>query len=203
MKCRHHPDRQAEHFCATCNAPLCDDCAEELRPGVYACFQCAMLQSVSEVGTSIVERKEKAAEKENKKKKGWGPFQYFVIVCTVLILVMWGVIIFGGQSAPGQSTATIAKGQAGRVLLFLVNGSIKRFAHYEGNQYPETLAQLVPKYLQLKKSQVPFLNKLLYSRNPDPKIGYQLSLAHVSSGEMRVTLTAGGVQYSAPGGQGS
>lgn len=162
-----------------------------------------MLQSVSEVGTTIVERKEKAEERENKKGKAWGPFRYFVVVCSVLILVMWGVIIFGGQSPPEQSAAAIDSSQAGRVLLFLVNGSIKRFAHYEGNQYPENLAELVPRYLQLKKNQLSFLNKLVYSRNRDPKIGYQLSLAHVNKGEMKVTLTAEGVQYSAPGGEGS
>jgi hypothetical protein len=203
MQCKHHPDREAVYYCVSCNAPLCSDCAEEVRPGEYACFQCAMLQTVSKVGTDIAEKKEKAVEKEAKKKRRWGPFQYFLVVCSVLILAMWGVIIFGGQPAPEQTASALDKSKAGRVLLFLVNGSLKRFAHYEGNRYPERLADLVPKYLQLKKSQLSFLENLRYSRDPDPNVGYRLSLAHMKKGEMSITLTASGVKYSVPEGEGT
>jgi len=203
MQCKHHPDREAVYYCASCNAPLCSDCAEEVRPGEYACFQCAMLQTVSKVGTNIAEKKERAVEKEVQKKRGWGPFQYFLVVCSVLILAMWGVIIFGGQPAPEQTASTLDKAKAGRVLLFLVNGSLKRFAHYEGNRYPERLTDLVPKYLQLKKSQLSFLENLRYSRDPDPNVRYRLSMAHVKKGEMSITLTASGVKYSVPEGEGT
>ncbi|MBW1936931.1 MAG: hypothetical protein JRI84_15540 [Deltaproteobacteria bacterium] len=66
MQCKNHPDRQAEHFCARCGIPLCNDCAEEVRPGEYYCFQCAMLSSVSEVGSSIKSKREKSAERKGK-----------------------------------------------------------------------------------------------------------------------------------------
>lgn len=203
MHCKNHPDREAVCYCASCNAPLCSDCAEEVRPGEYACFQCAMLQTVSTVGSNIIERKERVAEEKRRKRKAWGPFRYFLVVCSVLILAMWGVIIFGGKPAPEQTAATIDKSKAGRVLLFLVNGSIKRFAHYEGNQYPERLKDLVPRYLHLKKSQFAFLRNLQYSRDPNPNIGYRLSLTRVKKGEMKITLTAAGVEYSLPAGEGT
>ena len=199
MQCKYHQDRQAEHFCVGCNAPLCSDCVEEVRPGVYACFQCAMLQSVSQVGSTIVDKKEMAEEKKARKKKAWGPYRYFLVVSSVLILAMWGVIIFGGKPAPEQTAVNLDKAKAGRVLLFLVNGSLNRYAHYEGNRYPESLKDLVPKYLQLKKKQVLFLDNLEYSRDPDPAVGYRLSLAHVKKGNMKITLTAGGVRSTLPG----
>jgi hypothetical protein len=66
MQCKHHPDKAAEVFCTSCNAPLCRECAEESRPGQYYCFECAMLHSISQVGTSIKDRRERGAEKKEK-----------------------------------------------------------------------------------------------------------------------------------------
>ncbi|HUT69969.1 MAG TPA: B-box zinc finger protein [Desulfatiglandales bacterium] len=195
MQCKYHPERSAEHFCASCNAPLCEECAEEIRTGNFLCFQCAMIQSVSEVGTSI---KEKREQDEKKKKKRWGPFHYFVIVSSVLILVMWGYIMFGGQELP-TSVITVDYGKQGRVLLFMVDGALKRYAHYEGNTYPERLADLVPKYISLQGEQILHLKLLAYQR--DSGTGYRLSLAKPEPGEMNIILTSKGIEYTAPSGE--
>ena len=199
MQCKYHPDRPAEFFCAGCNAPLCKECAEETGSGEHYCFQCAMLHSVSEVGTSIKNKRDKtAAEKEDKKKKKWGPFQYFIIISSVLILVMWGVIIFGGQPAPPR---TVDLSKKGRVLLFMVDGAIKRYAHYEGNRYPEQLSNLVPKYLSLRKEELVYLKQLSYKR--DPKLGYRLSFANPEEKEMNVILSPKGIEYTTPSKEGA
>jgi hypothetical protein len=195
MQCKYHPERSAKHFCDSCKAPLCEECAEEIKPGNFLCFQCAMIQSVSEVGTSI---KEKREQEEKKKKKRWGPFHYFVIVSSVLILVMWGYILFGDQELP-SSIATVDYGKQGRVLLFTVDGALKRYAHYEGNEYPEVLTDLVPKYLSLQGEQILHLKQLAYERHSDT--GYRLSLAKPEPGEMNVILTAKGIEYTAPSGE--
>ena len=197
MQCKYHPERKAEFFCASCNAPLCKECAEEVKPGSYLCFQCAMIQSVSEIGTSI---KEKREQEEKKKKRRWGPFKYFVIVSSVLILVMWGYIIFGGQELPA-TIATVDYGKQGRVLLFMVDGAVKRYAHYERNKYPEKLTDLIPKYVSLEGEQILHLKQLLYEL--DPKVGYRLSLASPEPGEMNVILTSKGVEYTAPSEEGA
>jgi len=191
MQCKHHPERSAEFFCASCNGPLCKECAEEAEPGQYYCFQCAMLHSVSEVGTSIKEKLEKGEEKKEKKK--WGPLHYFVIVSCALILVMWGIIIFGGQKAPPRTVDFVKKG---RVFLFMIDGALKRYAHYEGSRYPERLSNLVPKYLSLSKEELFHLERLAYQR--DPKAGYRLSLAKTKPGEMKVILSVKGIEYSRP-----
>jgi hypothetical protein len=196
MQCKYHPDRKAEVFCTTCNAPLCRDCAEEVKPGVYTCFQCGMLQSVSEVGTSLGERQKRAAGKKGKKKK-WGPFQYFVIVSSVLILVMWGVILFGGQPAPGKTSEFVKKG---RVFLFMVDGAIKHYARDKNNRYPERLLDLIPKYLYLRESERHHLDKLSYET--DARVGYRLSLAKPEAG-MNVILSAKGLEYKALSGEGA
>jgi hypothetical protein len=193
MQCKYHPKRQAEFFCATCNAPLCKECAEEVRPREYRCYECAMLHSVSEVGTSMRERHEKGEDRRLRKKGKWGPFHYFVIVSSVLIGVMWGVIIFGGQKAPPTSIEHATKG---RVLLFMVDGAIRRFALYEGNRYPEQLVDLIPKYLSLRDREVSHLKKLSYQR--DAQRGYRLTLANPTQGQMNIILSPKGVEYTTP-----
>ena len=194
MQCKYHLDRTAEFSCATCRAPLCDECAEEAEPGQYLCFQCAMIQSVSAVGTSIRERREQEG-KSRKKRKRWGPFRYFLIVSSVLIVVMWGVILFGGHKPPPRMAA-IDLARKGRVLLFMVDGAIKRYAHYEDNRYPEKLTDLVPKYLSLRDNEIFYLKKLSYQRNA--AIGYRLSLVSNKPGEINIILTPTGVETTLP-----
>ena len=196
MQCKNHPDRRAEHFCSSCRIPLCADCAEETKQGEYYCFKCAMLVSVTAVGTSIKGKREKAAEHKAKEKKKRTPFHYFVAVSSVMILVMWGVILFGGQKAPAGAADLSSQP---RVLLFMVDGALKRFAHYEGNQYPSQLTDLIPKYLSLRKEDTPLLDVLSYTR--DPSLGYRLSLAKPKAGDMNIIISPKGVRYETlPGG---
>lgn len=198
MQCKYHPDRPAEVFCASCNAPLCRECAEEAGPGKYYCLQCATLHAVSEVGTSLREKRKKGQEKKEKKKKEWGPFHYFVVLSSVLILVMWGVLIFGGQKAPAR---TVDFAKKGRVLLLAVGGALKNYALYEGNRYPEQLTDLIPEYLSLREGEAFHLERLSYQR--DSKIGYRLSLASPEGGEMDITLTPKGIEYTSPSREGA
>jgi hypothetical protein len=155
-----------------------------------------MLVSVSAVETSIKGKREKIAEHKAKEKKKKTPFHYFVMVSSVMILVMWGVILFGGQKAPAGAADL---GNQPRVLLFMVDGALKRFAHYEGKQYPSQLADLVPKYLPLRKEEIPLLDKVSYTR--DPSLGYRLSLAKPKPGDMNIIISPKGVRYETlPGG---
>jgi len=192
MKCKNHPKKDAVQFCASCGVPICEDCIEEPSPGQYFCFQCAMLQTVSVVGTSLSDKRSKSEQKKITRKKPWGPFQYFLIVSSVLLAVMWGVILFGGQKAPGRK---IDFASQERVFLFLVDSSIKKYAHYEGNKYPEKLTDLVPKYLRLSDEDVIQLNLFKYIK--DPQIGYQLSLAKPKQGEMNIIISPKGIRYEA------
>ena len=189
MQCKTHPNRRAEHFCAGCGIPLCSDCSEEVKPGQFYCFQCAMLTSVSAVGTTIKDKREKSAEKKEEAKKKWTPFRYFVVVAAVFILVMWGVILFGGQQAPA---GTVDLASQPRVLLFMIDSSIKRYAHYENNQYPAKLSDLIPKYLRLAEKDLPQLQNLSYEL--DQALGYRLSLSKPKPGE-KIVITAKGIKY--------
>jgi hypothetical protein len=192
MKCKNHPKKEAVQFCSSCGIPVCEECIEEPAPGQYYCFQCAMLQTVSVVGTSLVNKRTKSDEKKLGKKKPWGPFQYFVILSSVLIAVMWGVIIFGGQKSTGKR---IDFANQERVFLFMVDSSIKRYAHYEGNKYPDKLTDLVPKYLRLSNEEIFQLNRFNYLK--DTNTGYRLSLTNPKDGEMNIIISPKGIKYEA------
>ncbi len=191
MKCKIHPTRDADKFCASCNIPICDDCAEEVTSGQFFCFNCAMLQAVSGAGSSLVDKKSKASEKKYEKKKiSWGPFQYFVLVSCVLISVMWAVILFGGEKAPGQK---IDYAKQGRVLLFMVDSAVRRYHHYENNTYPDELSVLAPRYLSMAKEDLHHLKNLSYKK--DPVSGYSLSLANPKPGIPSIILSPKGIKY--------
>jgi len=190
MKCKHHPNRDAEHYCASCGIPICSDCSEEVKSGEFYCFQCAMFQTVSGVGSSLKEKREKAVEKKAGKRLKLGPFHYFLIMCSIMVVVMWGVIIFGGEKPLGKPLDVDANP---RVFLFMVDSAVKRYHHYERNQYPEELTRLVPKYLSLNKESIIHLNRLDYQKDVDK--GYLLSFVKSEPGEMKITMSSKGISY--------
>jgi hypothetical protein len=149
-----------------------------------------MFQTVSGVGSSIKEKREKAVGKKVRKKVKLGPFHYFLIMCSVMIVVMWGVILFGGEKPMGKPLDADANP---RVFLFMVDSAVKRYHHYEGNQYPEELASLVPKYLSLINENIQYLNRLDYQKDVDK--GYLLSFVKSEPGEMKITMSAKGITY--------
>jgi hypothetical protein len=154
-----------------------------------------MLTSVSDGTTRIQDRKERAIEGKLKEKKRWGPFRYFVLSSSVLILVFWGVILFGGEEAPVAATNLSSNPRA---FLFMVDSSIKRYAHYEKKGYPEKLTELIPKYLRIDSRNLDRLQLLSYKK--DPNQGYRLSLTKTTPGEPAVMLSPKGVQYEPAGG---
>jgi hypothetical protein len=175
---------------------MCEIDAEEVRPGEFFCFQCAMLQTISVGGDKLKDKREKAAQREVEKRKkwNWGWFQYFLLSSSVLILTMWSVILFGQPEKAPSRIQQLAKNE--RVMLFLADSAVKRYVHYEKAGYPQTLMDLVPKYLAFEAEQLHYLDILEYERDPD--VGYRLYLANPKSGAMRITLTAQGIEHEEP-----
>ena len=193
MKCKNHPTRNADQICTSCYIPICGDCAEEVSSGQFFCFNCAMLQTVSGVGSSLVDKKSKANKRKYEKKKiSWGPFHYFVTVSCALIGVMWFVILFGGENAPAGGQR-VDYSRQGRVLIFSVDSAIRRYQQYENKGYPDELSALIPKYLPMTTEDLPYLNNLSYKK--DPVNGYTLSLVNNKPGNPGIILSPRAVKY--------
>ena len=138
--------------------------------------------------------RDKGAEQQGRGEKRRDLFWYLVGVCSGLIVALWGVILFGGQPGPER---TINISNQPKILLFLVDGAIRRYAHYEGDRYPERLSDLVPKYVSRGKDGLYCLDKLNYEQ--DPEGDYRLSL-HDRSGEVIIILSPRGMVYMSPSG---
>ncbi len=82
----------------------------------------------------------------------------------------------------------------------MVDGAIKRFAHYEGNKYPDKLTDLIPKYLSMAEVDLGHLNTLSYQR--DPNVGYRLSMKSSREGQAGISITPQGIQYGSSSGEG-
>jgi len=154
-----------------------------------------MMTSISAVGATIRDKKERAADGRAKVKKKLTVFHYFIILTSTLILVMWAFILFGGQEFPDFEGNVNLAGNT-RILLFMVDGGIKNYAHANGSIYPERLPDLVPDYLSIGSDQLRHLALLSYEK--DSKIGYRLFLADPKPGEMRIIISAHGIQYQLP-----
>jgi hypothetical protein len=141
-----------------------------LRGGEFYCFQCAILHSVAAFEVPEGDG-ETPAEKTGARERR-GPFEYFIALAAVLTLVMWGVIFFGRPEPPPGRRDLLRND---RVLFFMADSAVKRYARYEGRGYPESLSDLVPKYLSFKNGDLELLKKLAYRKIPDK--GYQLNLA--------------------------
>jgi hypothetical protein len=151
-----------------------------------------MITSVSAVSATIRDKKERAADGKAKGKKKLTAFHYFVILTSMLILAMWGFILFGGQEFP-ESEGNINLAGNTRVLLFMVDGGIKSYAHANRNTYPQRLLDLIPDYLSIGSDQLRHLTLLSYEK--DPRTGYRLFLANPKPGEMHIIISADGIQY--------
>jgi hypothetical protein len=158
-----------------------------------------MRTSVSDVGTSMKDKREKQAKQKEERegKKKWTPFRYFVVISSVIILALWSIILFGGEKPPTGAGDIVNQP---RVFLFMVDSAVKRFAHFEGGKYPQDLTDLIPKYLALSKQDIPHLNKLVYVR--DASIGYRLSLANLKAGEMNIIISPKGIKSESSSGAG-
>ena len=135
--------------------------------------------------------------KVNRKKK-WGMFHLYLLISAALIIAMWGVLIRGGEPPPLRTAHVVERPT---VLLFLVDGAIRRYAHYEERGYPERLSDLHPKYVPLRKEELSCLEVLSYST--DPAEGYRLALIDRSAGDVIIMLSPEGIVQMDPSVEGS
>ena len=106
---------------------------------------------------------------DQERENNWGLFHFSLLICSALILALWGVIIRGGEPPPPRTAYVVERPT---VLLFLVDTALKGYAHYERGKYPEELSEILPRYVRLRNKELPCLEMLSYGT--DPSGGYRL-----------------------------
>jgi hypothetical protein len=140
----------------------------------------------------VTQRLRSKKRKENQ-KNNWGLFHLYVLVSAALIIAMWGVIIRGGEPPPARTLHVVERPT---VCLFLVDGAIRRYTHYQGGGYPAKLSELLPRYFPIPKEKLSCLDTLSYST--DPRGGYRLTLTDRSTGDVIIMLSPQGVINRSP-----
>ena len=131
--------------------------------------------------------------RDKKKEKGWGLFHLSVLICSALIVALWGVIIRGGEPPPPRTAYVVERPT---VLVFLVDTALKRYAHYESGRYPDQLPELLPRYVRLRDEEFPYLKTLSYSTDPTGE--YRLALLDRGTGDAIITLSPQGIVSMSP-----
>jgi hypothetical protein len=136
---------------------------------------------------------ERVEGQDEKKEKSWGLFHLYVLICSALIVALWGVIIRGGEPPPPRMASVVERPT---VLLFLVDTALKRYAHYGRGRYPEQLSELLPRHVRLGNEELSYLETLSYSK--DPTGGYRLALIDRNTGDASIILSPQGMVSMSP-----
>jgi len=121
-------------------------------------------------------------------QEDWGPFHLTLLISAAVIIALLGVIIRGGEPPPPRTIRVIERPT---LILFLVDGALRRCTHYEGTGYPERLSDLPVKYMPIKKED--FLSLEMLSYSTDATEGYRLSLTDRDTGDVIMVLSPQGI----------
>lgn len=168
MKCDNHPDRYATTKCLSCNASLCDECTVPLDDGRLMCDRCSLL-------TILQERHKKAREKLKTKKqerdlnaahkKRLGYIRKWAPIFGVLIIVLIGAYYY--LKIPIIESQAIDLEQHPDAMMLVMDQAIRDYAEDNAGYLPNTLGELIGKYLPSEKFKLKHVNRFVYIRKSD------------------------------------
>jgi hypothetical protein len=88
MKCRYHPDKNADKQCNNCKEPLCGQCAI-LKDNYFFCSRCIVVEAARDAADSIdqrLEKKQRKAEMIEDRKS---------FKKTLRSALQWGIVVIG------------------------------------------------------------------------------------------------------------
>jgi len=168
MKCDTHPDRYATTKCLSCNAHLCDECTVPLDDGRLMCDRCSLL-------TILQERHQNAKDKLQTKKrdrelgaahkKRLGYVRKWAPIFGVLIIVLIGANYY--SNIPIIESQVIDLEQHPDAMMLVLDQAIKEYAEDNEGYLPNTLGELIGKYLPPEKIKLIHVNRFVYVRKSD------------------------------------
>ena len=168
MKCDNHPDRYATTKCLSCRASLCDECTVPLDDGRLMCDQCSLL-------TILQERHQKAKDKFQAKKrnrdisaahkKRLGYIRKWAPIFGILILVLIGANYY--LNIPIIESQAIDLEQHPDAMMLVLDQAIRDYAENNEGHVPNTLDELIGKYLPPEQIKLKHLNQFVYVRKSD------------------------------------
>ena len=168
MKCDNHPDRYATTKCLSCGASLCDACTVPLDDGRLMCDRCSLL-------TILQARHQQAREKLQAKKrdrdlgaahkKRLGYILKWAPIFGVLIIVLIGANYY--LNIPIIESQVIDLEQHPDAMTIVLDQAIRDYAEDNEGYLPDTLGELIGKYLPREKFKWKHVNQFVYVRKSD------------------------------------
>jgi hypothetical protein len=174
MGCLYHPDRPKTARCYKCRADLCATCAIELKGGRIICHRCLVAVSLQEVKSETGQRRPSRPVGRFSPRRLWPPtpFRALLLSCGVLVLLLIGLQL-AWNASPARRQISLDPERPVQVLVNL-QFALEQYAVGHGDQYPETLLQLLPLYLPDTSENRRALRMVDY--RVDQRSGYRLEI---------------------------
>ncbi|MCG6944781.1 MAG: hypothetical protein LJE87_05490 [Deltaproteobacteria bacterium] len=174
MACIYHPDRDSVAYCDQCEAELCEGCTLRVENGRAVCHRCMLALSLNDVKSETTMREQEEEDLRVGLHKKWRP-TYIESVLTIALVLVLGLVGLRFYWDRTELKSAISLDVTDPVELLAEFQSI--LAHYSvanGDTYPESLFELVPRYLNDEAEDLRVLRYLEYNRNE--RDGYLLRI---------------------------
>lgn len=165
MGCVYHPDRDSIAYCDKCEAELCEDCTLRVEDGHTVCHRCMLALSLNDVKSETSMREQEEEDQRVGLHKKWRP-TYIELVLTIgllLVLALVGLKFYWDRT---ELRSAITLDVTDPVeLLAEFQQLLARYAVANGNRYPDTLHELLPRYLNDAAENLRVLRYLEYNLN--------------------------------------
>ncbi|MGD8995491.1 MAG: hypothetical protein PVH34_09775 [Syntrophobacterales bacterium] len=174
MGCVYHPDKDSIAYCDQCEAELCEGCTVRVEDGRTVCHRCMLALSLNDVKSETTIREQEEEDRRVGLQKKWRP-SYIVSVLTiglVLVLVLVGLRFYWDRTEL-RSARTLDLNNPVE-LLAEFQAILARYSVANGNSYPDSLQELIPRYLNDAAENIGVLRYLEYNLNA--REGYLLRI---------------------------
>jgi len=172
--CVYHPNRGSVAYCDHCEAELCEGCILRVEDGRSVCHRCMLALSLNDVKSETTMREQEEEDRRVGLHKKWRPnyIQSVLAIGLVVVLGLVGLRFFWDRS---EVKSAITLDVTNPVELLAEFQAI--LAHYSvanGNRYPDSLYELLPRYLNDAAENRRVLRHLDYDLNE--REGYLLRI---------------------------
>ena len=174
MGCAYHPDRDSAAYCDQCEAELCEGCTLRVEDGRTVCHRCMLTLSLNDVKSETTMREQEEEDRRVGLHKKWRP-TYIESVLTIGLVLVLGLVGLRFYWERTELKSAITLDVTDPVELLAEFQEI--LGHYSvanGNRYPDTLHDLLPRYLNDAAENLRVLRYLEY--NLYEREGYLLRL---------------------------
>ncbi len=174
MGCVYHPDRDSVAYCDHCEAELCESCTLRVEDSRSVCHRCMLALSLNDVKSETTVREQEEEDLRVGLHKKWRP-TYIESVLTIGLVLVLGLVGLRFYWDRTELKSAITLDVTDPVELLAEFQAI--LAHYSvayGNRYPDSLHELLPRYLNDAAENRKVLRHLDYDLNE--REGYLLRI---------------------------